>query len=861
MIHVAKFDNPFKPTDGEHYQVEAGVNVWELFASIGLVSFDCELLLTIDNRRLSEDEWDNPIPDGSVIGICPKVEGGIVTLIVIAVVAVAALVLSLTYSVDTPEDPNTGTPDPMYSLKGQTNQVRFGEPIECAYGRTRIWCSHAAKSYNKNISNDAWLYSLYCLGQGHTDLEDLSEAEQGERISIEDTPINDFEDVEWQVVSPGESVTLFRDNVQTTAEVGGLELYGPNQTDEFEVYERVVNDAGTTTNLIELDLTLPRGLYNQDKKGRLRSYTVAALFRYVEIDDLGNEIGTWQDLKTWSKTLATTSPRRFTISAPVPYGRYKVSAERTNNYSTSHKVGNTLLWDAGRAYLPSVADYGDVTLLAVKMRATSNLNDQSKRKINVVCTRKLPWNGASIGAVPTTTRSLVAAFIDVFISKYGAALTASVLDMTSLAELDAQLESEGVYFDWVFDSSSTVWDAAKTIARACRGVPILGGSQVYIVRDKPRTQLQQLFNAENIVEGSFQYNIKLPKYEDTDAVEVEYTDPITWKRETVLCALPGDLAAKPQQITLAGVTDRDRAYHEGMHLRSSQVYQKEEVAFSTGVEGLNVTYGDYIRVVYDALGLKGAVSGFVEGISTDRLSVFLSAKPTFAGGTHKISITGKDGTPYTYVATAGTAPNEVVLSTPLDANVVITMNVEPPRFAFGQENLLAKDCVVTSLYPAADDTVDVTAIVYRAEVYAYDGTDAPPIESKNTQPKDPSLPVVTGVSMIQVSDTIYKIEWEPAVGATSYIVQMSGDPNEYDANPLEAWETVTTTGATSTEVAVLTNQVYIRVAGINTGQGPWAYYDQLIEGDVRITEATATADGDIRVTHDGDTRITHNEEL
>ena len=863
MIRLAKFDNPFQPRDGKCYEVASGGNVWDLFAKIRLDAFGGALLLTIDNRHLPEEEWDNEVPDGAVIGICPKVEGGVITLIVIAIVAIAAIAIALTYSVDVPTDPSGSTPDPMYSLKGQTNQIRFGEPIESAYGRTRIWPSYGAKPYNRNISNDVWQYSLFCLGQGELEIA-LTEGGLPE-INIEDTNIDDYEDVEYELYGPNEPVSLIKTNVQTASDVGGLELYGPNEDDyDPDEYQRVANDAGTECTRIEVDLTLPSGLYRQSKKGNLKKVTASVDIFIVAIDDAGVEDPAgWTLLKHWSKTKSTVNPRRYTVGANVVSGRYKVWVRRDNNASTSHTTGDTVVWDAMRAFLrePNGGLYGDVTMLAMKVRASSNLNDQSKRKINVVATRKLPYNGVTF-ATPVATRSLVAAFIDVFIAQYGAALSAEVLDLDALAELDNQLQTEGVYFDWVFDSSSSVWDAAKTIARACRGVPILGGSQVYIVRDQPRTQLQHLFNAENIVEGSFSYNISLARPEDNDSVEMEYTDPVTWKRETVVCSFPGSDEAKPDQVTMIGVTDRDRAYHEGMYMLGTQKLQREELTFSTGAEGFTATYGDYIAVEYDAFGVKGAVGGFIRSIAPDRMSVDLSVEVDSSSdaGPHKITVTGKDGSPYSYDVVAAGVSNVVLLSTPLDPYVVINLNSEPPRFIFGAHNTLHKEGVITGLSPSNDETVEVTAIVYKSAVYDYDDVDAPALPNAGEDSTTPALPVVTGVELNQTGDTAYKITWEPAVGALYYIIQVSDDPTQFDEdeNPIDAWETIGNTTATFFETTILTDYIYVRVAGVNTGQGSWAYYDQLINGDTRITESTTSLPSDIRITEDGDTRVTED---
>ena len=451
-IRVIQSDNPFDISNNHlAFDVNGGLSVWEIFQTIGLTEFKSQMTVTLDKEELHFDQWDNPIKAGSVVGIVPKVEGSVITIIIIAVLAVAAIAIALTLNVPVPNSPKLSEPDPVYSLKGQTNQIKLGSPIESHYGAPRVWPSYGAKPYTRYQSNEAWQHSLFCLGQGSYDVS---------QVYIEDTPIEDFNDVDFEIIPPNGTVTMFRDNVQTSSEVGSQELYGPNEGAYDSWFTATANDANTVTDLIEMDVSFPGGLYSQDDKGRLRKVTVTAVFEYIAIDNNGDEIdpGVWINLKNFSKSKSTITPQRYTISQAVASGRYKVRGRRTSNASNSHTVGDTMVWESLRAYLQNVGIYGDVTMLAMKARATANLNDQSKRKINCSVTRKLPIYDGSAWSQPTATRSVVWAFCDVFRASYGADLTDSVLNLPSLVALDAELTTAGVFFDWSFDATMSIWD-------------------------------------------------------------------------------------------------------------------------------------------------------------------------------------------------------------------------------------------------------------------------------------------------------------------------------------------------------------------------------------------------------------------
>src|SRR5690606_1195284 len=127
-------------------------------------------------------------------------------------------------------------------------------------------------------NNESLLFQLFCLGQGEMDTE---------KIMIEDIPITNFAEVEYQIIPPGQHVTLFPDNVVTSAAVQGLELKGVNEDGYAAVGPFVANPAGTKTNRIGIDIVLPQGLFYANDEGGLDKVTVGWRIQARQIDDSG----------------------------------------------------------------------------------------------------------------------------------------------------------------------------------------------------------------------------------------------------------------------------------------------------------------------------------------------------------------------------------------------------------------------------------------------------------------------------------------------------------------------------------------------------------------------------------------------
>jgi hypothetical protein len=66
-----------------------------------------------------------------------------------------------------------------------------------------------------------------------------------------------------------------------------------------------------------------------------------------------------------------------------------VRLQRLDTKDSSNRAGHELQWGEVRGYLANPSVPANLTLLALKMRATDNLSQRSSRMVNYLVTRKL----------------------------------------------------------------------------------------------------------------------------------------------------------------------------------------------------------------------------------------------------------------------------------------------------------------------------------------------------------------------------------------------------------------------------------------------------------------------------------------
>ena len=703
---------------------------------------------------------------------------------------------------------------PTYSIGAQGNQARIGQPIPSIYGRMMVYPDFGAMPYVEYAGNEQYLYQLFCVGQGEYSIE---------QIRVEDTPISSFSEITYEIVSPGGSVTLFPAHVVTSEEVFGQEALTSTTLGPF-----VANDSGTVSNYIGVDILAPRGLYYANDSGGLSSVSITWTVEAQEIDDVGVAVGSWFALGTHTLSAATTTPQRRSYKYKVDDARYQVRLTRTNTKQTDSRYGHELDWAGLRAYIPGDQSYGDVTMVAMRLRATNNLSSQASRKINMIVNRKLPvWNPVSGWSMPIVTRSISWAIADICRAEYGGKLPDNRIDLQTLYDLDQVWTARGDYFDATFDSQGTVMEALTQTSRAGRAVPYMQGWIVHVARDSAATIPVAMFTQRNIVKNSFSIEYLMSSDDTADCVDITYFDNQIWGERTVRSTLPSSTSDKPAAVKLFGVTSRQQAWKEGMYIAACNRYRRRMVTFQTEMEGFIPTIGDLIAVQHDMP--KWGQSGEIVAFDQVTKEAILSEPLDWSlFGAKVLAFRGRDGKPRgPFAATAGSDAHRVILSDwalageywsdgATDKNVPdVSGNRERSHFAFGLANEQYIRARMVTMRPKSSETVEIIAVVESDYVHTADTGTAPGVTAWQLPSKFTS-PVVSGLTAVSMPNSPDRmvLSWQPAAGADHYLIEQS---NGYDA-----WtRSGEVSASTFTAYALYGAATLVRVAAVGMTRGPW----------------------------------------
>ncbi|HEV7278386.1 MAG TPA: host specificity factor TipJ family phage tail protein [Devosiaceae bacterium] len=730
------------------------------------------------------------------------------------------------------------TKENVYSVNAAGNQATPLEPIPALYGRLRYPPRFASRPYSEYAGNDQYLYQLFAATVGTAEIEKIEIGETEAWNSV-DGYSDSFSDLEFEIVQPGDDVTLFPANVVTSQEVAGQQV--PDPSDVLGPF--VVNIAGTEIDRIAVDFAFPGGLWRAKDRG-VASNSISLRAQYRKIDNDGAPVGSWTNIFSSSISAATRTPQRMTRAADVAPGRYEVQFLANEAFDDDDGTAvNGCVWTGLRGYLTGFVTPPGCTLLAMKVRASEQLSQFSSSQIRITATRHLPvWDGDEWTL--QATRSIAWAAADLLMnSDHSIGLTESQFDLDALAALAATWAGRGDTFNALFDRTWTLAEALRAVLRAGRAQPVRVGGRIGFVRLEPKAIKRATFTPRNVVRGSFQHRLVLFDEEKPDSVAVGFIDETTWQQREVIASLAAIGAEQPQKLEAFGITDHDQAWREGVTEAAVNAYQREFVGFTADWEGKLLVRGDPILVMHPFI--EGVETAALAGRAGDVLTIDRDPVQDITGAAYVI-LRGKDGAEWGPCLVETTNGRELTLDAADRAavegdmgslaSILPSARAEPAHVLICDGETRPFNGLLVSAVPNAAGKVEIMAVVDAPEVYLADGTEVMPSPwtPPTLPPAVPLRPVVLGL-YAELRPAVAGLEldamWLPAPGASGgYVAEVS-----YDGEV--TWTPVYAGNANRFTVSVLPQILTLRVAAIGNLQGPWSIRE-FVAGelpDIRIT--------------------------
>jgi predicted phage tail protein len=508
-------------------------------------------------------------------------------------------------------------------------------------------------------------------------------------------------------------------------------------TDEFDVFCTVdhylkgwttwVNPAisGITPFFLEFDVIAKNGLYKINADGSYSSITVNVHIQIQETDASGNVISDslFNNIEISGND---RTPLRKTMRMVNPAEHVHVRAMLTAPRSEDSSVVDEVCIAQIKGVMPNVGTYPGCTIFAIRGMATEQLTGAQIGQVNLEATRKISaWNGTTWAAIAPSS-SIAWALADALKDPdYGCGLSDDDIDLDALLALDGVWAAREDYFNAIFDQTSTAWEAISKIARAGRAIPVLAGGKVTFVRDSAKSLRTAIFTPSTMLPDSLAIDYRLPKDNDPDGTSASWLDPArNWKPAHVeLIDGSGSAPVNPQACDLFGITNLAQATREATYLDRIRKYQRKSIKFSTEMDGHLVSVGDLVGVSHDvpAWGSSGFIIDYnIFGVggpiwTTSEILSWIDA------ATHAILLKRPDGSvagPFTATKVTGTT-NQFQLTTTPD----FAPNTDPSvgdrtAYTFGKNDAYIQDCIVASVTPSSDNTVEITCSPYDARIHA-----------------------------------------------------------------------------------------------------------------------------------------------
>lgn len=330
---------------------------------------------------------------------------------------------------------------------------------------------------------------------------------------------------------------------------------------------------------VEVDYTYPYGLY-YSKDNDYKDYDDTITIQLWADDTLIDNI----ELTT--HTNFETEPVRKTHRIPIDGYDLEgkelyISFNKNEPISTDAAKQNKSFVHRIKELLKEEdnTNYGDISLLWVKIKATNAISSSGQTQVNGFFKRT---------DVDNNMKSVIT---DIYTNgTYGARLPNSDLDFE---------ETPDTFVNGAFDQNYTIMDAMKLVSKAQKYTVYPVGQALLLKYDDVKEVSTALYNETNILRGSIktQYFFK-EESTNTDSIECFYRENDNWDEVSSIYPENGLF---PERVDLFGVTDETTAFNLAKYMFKQELHRRKVITFKTDVQGLTCHFLDKIKISHNSL--------------------------------------------------------------------------------------------------------------------------------------------------------------------------------------------------------------------------------------------------------------------
>lgn len=350
-----------------------------------------------------------------------------------------------------------------------------------------------------------------------------------------------------------------------------------------------------------------------------------------------------------------TNPVHAVIPWSVPKGQYDVRVLKSTADITGSRESNRGAVTQILCYQADAADYSGQQRMALRIKATDQLNGQVSTLSATVSAACPVWGGSSWAVAQTSNPAwwfLWYARGKIVNGRrlYGCGLPDAQIDIETLKAWGAWCDSKGLAFNFVLDSRESQLDTLNRIARIGRATVTRKTGKLGVIWDAADLPITAMFGPFNIKAGTFEVTYlsdHLP-----DEIVVQFVDAAhDYAMSQVRVAVPGQTSAlNPLQIDLEGCTDAVQAGKEANLLAAQQLWRRRSVVWETDFEGWTASRGDIVQISHDL-----TVWGY-SGRVLERQGSTLVLSTDLPEGSGTLMLRAPDGTMTTVAVSATQLP-------------------------------------------------------------------------------------------------------------------------------------------------------------------------------------------------------------